>query len=53
VKRQLAYEPAARTIVERTYNASGTAVQRESVLLQNVVPAPDPGQPKATPTLFY
>jgi type II secretory pathway pseudopilin PulG len=53
-KRVLEYQPSTKLIVERVYRANGTTVDRERVLLQNVVPAPDPDPvgPSRPPMLF-
>jgi prepilin-type N-terminal cleavage/methylation domain-containing protein len=41
-KRMLEYQPSSRRIVERIYKADGTTLDRETVLLQNVVAGSSP-----------
>jgi prepilin-type N-terminal cleavage/methylation domain-containing protein len=53
-KRMLEYQAPAKQIVERVYQPNGTAVDREKVLLQNVVPVPDPDPDgPARPPAFF
>jgi prepilin-type N-terminal cleavage/methylation domain-containing protein len=51
-KRMLEYQPSSKRIVESIYKADGTTVDRQRVLLQNVVPVKDPDQPARAATFF-
>jgi prepilin-type N-terminal cleavage/methylation domain-containing protein len=51
-KRKLEYQSASKNIVETIYKADTTTVDRQRVLLQNVVPVKDPDQPARPPTFF-
>jgi prepilin-type N-terminal cleavage/methylation domain-containing protein len=49
--RQLQYEPSTKRIVERVYRADRATIDRQSILLQNVVPTPDGS--KSLPIFAY
>jgi prepilin-type N-terminal cleavage/methylation domain-containing protein len=52
-KRKLEYREGPRQIVETVYKADGATVLRQTVLLSNVVPSPDPELPDDTSFLSY
>jgi hypothetical protein len=50
-RRRLEYQPSTKRIVEQLYKADGATLDRESILLQNVVPTPDGS--KSLPIFAY
>lgn len=50
-RRRLEYQPSTKRIVERIYKADGATIDRESILLQNVVRTPDGS--KSLPIFAY